>query len=321
MQRPEPADAVRSPGQPKICVFTPSPIYTVTVERNGDDRDEIHFHAGGQGFWVARMAHNLGAAVTIVGPFGGESGAMLRPLIEGEGIDVRAIASQGWNGGYLHDRRSGTRQVVAEVASAQLSRHEIDDLYSAAISSGLNADVVVLAGPTHGKVLPCDVYQRLARDLADNEIGVVADVSGDVLHSLDGGVEILKVSHEELAEAGFCTDGSAEEILQGIRALQDKGMRNVVVSRAEDGIIACFDGRIIEASSPPLQAADPHGAGDSMTAALAVSCGRKAPADQMLRLAVAAGALNVTRHGLGTGSRQDIEAIAEQVELEERALL
>ena len=39
----------------RIAVFTPSPLLTVTIEL-GTDRPEVHLHAGGQGFWVARLA-------------------------------------------------------------------------------------------------------------------------------------------------------------------------------------------------------------------------------------------------------------------------
>jgi hypothetical protein len=45
----------------QLAVFAPSPIVTVTVEEATAGGPEIHFHAGGQGFWVARMAARLGA--------------------------------------------------------------------------------------------------------------------------------------------------------------------------------------------------------------------------------------------------------------------
>ena len=66
------------------------------------------------------------------------------------------------------------------------------------ISTGLSARCVVLTGPAHESVLLADVYRRLAHDLGTNGILVVADLSRNALKALDGGVHILKVSHEEL---------------------------------------------------------------------------------------------------------------------------
>lgn len=62
-----------------------------------------------------------------------------------------------------------------------------------------------------------------------------------------------------------------------------------------------------------LEVLDGRGGGDSMTAALAVvaSCGLAF--EDGLRLAAAAAALNVSRHGLGTGRRDSIEDIAGHV--------
>ena len=41
---------------PTVAVFAPHPLLTVTLEREGADREGVHFAAGGQGVWVARTA-------------------------------------------------------------------------------------------------------------------------------------------------------------------------------------------------------------------------------------------------------------------------
>ncbi len=98
--------------EPRVLVFAPSPFLTVTIERRGSEA-EVHIHAGGQGFWVARMVSTLGAQVTLCGCFGGEAGVLLRVLIEREGVDVVAVTAEAGNAAYVHDRRGGEREAVA----------------------------------------------------------------------------------------------------------------------------------------------------------------------------------------------------------------
>ena len=47
-------------------------------DRTGTDRPEVHLHAGGQGFWVARLAATLGAEVRLCCALGGEPGRVLK---------------------------------------------------------------------------------------------------------------------------------------------------------------------------------------------------------------------------------------------------
>lgn len=304
-------------GEGEICVLAPWPILTVTIERSPDDRDELYFHAGGQGFWVARMIVNLGQHARLCGPFGGETGQIARMLVEAEGVRTEPVSVQAWNGGYVHDRRDGKqRRDVAVMQSRPLNRHEVDDLYNAILTAGLRCGHVVLTGVTSDELLPVDLFRRLARDLDANHVKVYADLSGDSLKVLDGGIEFLKVSHEELIAAGFCSDDSLPSLRGGMLALQHKA-RNIVVSRAGEGALASLAGRCFEARGPKLEALDHSGAGDSMTAGLAVAGLLGLDARAALQLALAAGTLNVTRRGRGTGDGRHVAEMARHIALRE----
>ncbi len=82
----------------RVAVFAPSPQLTVTVE-DLDGEPDVHLHAGGQGFWQSRMIAALGVDAVVCATFGGETGRVLRTLLEGEHVDLRARQVAARNGG------------------------------------------------------------------------------------------------------------------------------------------------------------------------------------------------------------------------------
>jgi 1-phosphofructokinase len=303
---------------PTVGVFDPSLFVTVAVEAHSDG-DEIHFHAGGQGLWVARMISVLGGQPTLCTALGDESGDVLRALLRREEIELRSPDSASRNGAYIDDRRSGERERLAEDAPAPFGRHEVDDLYGAAVVTGLDAGTMVLAGPQPPELVAPDIYRRLAHDISQGGACVVADLSGEhLLAAIEGGADVIKIDERELVEVGFVDeDPEPAAIVKALDQLADRGASLVVVSRGEDPTLALVDGTVLECRGPQFDAIDSAGSGDSLTATLATGLARgEAPAD-VLRLGMAAGALNVTRRGLGTGSREEIEQLAAHVEIEE----
>jgi 1-phosphofructokinase len=225
------------------------------------------------------------------------------------------------NGAYVHDRRSGERMAVATTPSGRLTRHDIDDLFGVSLVEGLDAGVCVLGGPDGPHVLPPDTYRRLAADLSANGTRVVVDLAGERLEAaLEGGVAFAKVSHEELMADGRAKDDSVACLVAAMRSMVADGAGAVAVTRAEAPALALVGDDVVELVGPTIVPADPKGAGDSFTAGLTAAMTWGAGIDAALRLAVAAGALNVSRHGLGTGDREQISRLSDRVELRPLAL-
>lgn len=297
----------------ELCVFDPTPLLTVTIEAFGPDTD-IHFHAGGQGFWVARMAVRLGASVCLVSSLAGETGNLIGPLVESGGIRLRGIRTTGHNGAYVQDRRSGARAQIAAMEPAPLTRHEVDDLYGAALAAAGESKLMVITGPSSPDAVPAELYGRLAADLEALGTKVVADVSGEALLNLAGHrIDVLKVSEEDMVRDGLVSADDAEGRNALMRQWAADGARTVLWTRAHEPALVLLDSSLAQIDSPSLQAVDHRGAGDSMTAAIAAALGRELPIETALRLGAAAGAVNVTRHGLGSSGPDAIEAVLRHV--------
>ena len=297
-------------GSGRLAVLAPSPVLTVGLGPGA----EVHFHAGGQGFWLARMVVRLGVSVALAAPIGGESGRVLHSLVPAEGVELLAVSVARPNGVSVSDLRSGERRRLQEIPSPVLDRHEVDELYGLTLAAGLSADVAVLTGTDPAGLVPDEIYRRLARDLRDNGVLVVADLSGSALAAaVAGGLDLLKLSHEELIVGRLRGRRPGRpEIWAGIARLHAAGAQNVLVSRAEEPALAAVGSRCLEITAPRFVPLDHHGAGDAMTAALAAALAQGREIEDALRMAAAAGALNVTRRGLGTGDPRAIDRLADR---------
>lgn len=303
-----------------VALFAPSPVLTLTVEEQAD-RPDIHVHAGSQGVWQARMLVTLGASVTMCCVLAGETGMVLRHLIEEEGVVVKAVQGTGRNGAYIHDRRGGERVEVAEAASDPLTRHELDELYGLTLSTAMDAGAALLSGPAdhaaEQDAVPADTYRRLAADLRTVGKPVVADLAGDRLTAvLESGLTVVKVSHEELLADGRAANDDQDSLVKAMYELREQGAEHVIVTRAEQPLLLLTGDTVSAVRSPRLQAADTHGAGDSLTAGVTATLARGGDIEEAIRLGAAAGMLNVTRHGLGTGDVEVVMKLRDLVHVE-----
>jgi 1-phosphofructokinase len=299
-----------------LAIFSPALVLLVELERDAEGTVEVHLHPGGQGYWVGRMAAALGTRPVLCAPVGGEAGVVVSNLLTHEHMALRSVPMKGDNGAYIHDRRDGERKILLETEPPVLGRHVLDQLFSVTLAAALEAGVCVVAG-THTKTLvPADTYERLVADLVETGVRVVIDLAGDILQpALAGRPHVAKISHEELIEDGYAADDSVAELAKGIKALQKAGAQDVVVSRAADPTLASIDGELVEIVVPQLRVVDHRGAGDSMTAGIAVGLARGLAMHETLRIAAAAGALNVTRHGLASGHAETILHLADCVDV------
>ena len=304
-------------GGGKVTVFGPHPMLSVTVEAlTSQGGDDIHMHAAGQGVWVARMAAELGASPVLCGFIGGESGAVLRPVLEQMEVELRLVETAGASGTYIHDRRSGERVPVAQAAAMPPSRHEIDELFSSTVAAALDSGVLALCGPFPGEALPLEIYGNLVADVKANGTPVVVDLSPPRLESaLAGGPDLIKINDWELASYVEGPVDTNELTRAAAQRLLDAGAGAAIVTRAGEPAMVLRGDDAWELVPPRFERGSREGCGDSMMGGLAACMAAGRGWEETLRLSAAAGAANFLRAGLGSGSRAVIEDLARKVEL------
>jgi 1-phosphofructokinase len=299
--------------RPRVAIFSPDPLLSVTIEARASG-DELHLHAAGQGAWVAKMAAELGAEPVLCSFLGGESGAMLRPLLEQIPADLRIAATAGANGSYVVDRRRGEREMLAAAFRPPPQRHEIDDLVSATVAAAMSSGLLVLCNPYPADGLPEDVYETLAGDSRAAGIPVAVDLSSPRLErTLPHGPELVKLNDWELAQY-VCGPVDGPRLLEAATRLRRAGAKSVVVTRAEAPILVLArSGGPYEIIPPSFPVGHREGCGDTMMGAIAAAWTRGCSLRDALVLGAAAGSANFLRHGLGTGKRRAVEELAERI--------
>jgi 1-phosphofructokinase len=305
--------------KPKVAVFSPNPMVSIAIESlSSEGGDDIHVHPAGQGVWVARMAAELGADPVLCGFIGGEVGTVLRPLLEEMSIELRLVETAEASGTYIHDRRSGEREPVAQSAAFPASRHEVDELFSVTVAAALDCDLLAVCGPYPDNTVPLELYGSLVADVKANGVPVIVDLSSPRLDkALEGKPDLVKINDWQIA--GFISGpvDTEAQMRAAMERVREQGAESVIVTRAGDPALALRDGRFLELKPPKFERGAREGCGDSMMGALSATIAGGRDWEDVLRLSAAAGATNFLRSGLGTGSRTVIEELAPRVQLRE----
>lgn len=301
---------------PRVVVFGPHPVLTVTLEREGEQRESVHFHAGGQGVWVARMVAALGATPVLCGFVGGESGALVRALLERLGGELCLVETATPTGSYVTDRRSGERQLVGMALSDPPSRHEVDELFSRTCAEAIAEGWLVVANPLPDESLPLEIYGDLVADARAGGARVLVDLSSPRLDSaLRGRPDLVKLNDWQLAQYVSGPVERSSQLRAAAERLRAEGAGAVIVTRGEQpGLLLSGEGAW-ELTPPQLVRGFREGCGDAMMGALAASWAGGATLQQAVRVGAAAGAANFMRRGLGGASRATVERLLDSVAL------
>lgn len=279
-------------GRAVIVVLCANPAIDVTYSLDRLDPGGIHApaavsrRAGGKGTNVARVVRSLGHAVRLVAPLGGPLAGRFAADLDGSGVEVRLvpIAADTRTSVALLD---GGRATVVNETGPRLTGDEWRALIAALEDAVTPEDVLVLSGSLPPGA-PDDAYGRITEA---SPARVVVDAKGAALRGAFGaGAAVLAPNVGEVRDALGDHRLSARAAALALHAASGS---DCVVSDGPGALHAVAAGRPVSVTPPRIVAGNPTGAGDALTAALAVGLATGSPWPDILRSAVATAAAAV----------------------------
>jgi 6-phosphofructokinase 2 len=274
--------------------------------------------AGGGGINVARVLKRLDADVLAVYTAGGPTGAMLRHLVEAEGIEDRIVAIAG-------DTREDFS--VTEEASGQQYRFvlpgpamvptEYDGVLDA-IRALERAPQMIVASGSLPPGAPPGFYREVAKAARDIGAEIVVDASGAALAAaLEEGVTLIKPSLREFREFTGLALSSEDSWGSAAAKLITKGQaRAVALTLGEDGAILVTRDGAWRGFAPKVEVISAVGAGDSFLGALLSRLALGHGYEEALRYGIAGGTAALRSPGTGLCNAEGLHAMLSRIRIE-----
>jgi fructose-1-phosphate kinase PfkB-like protein len=148
-------------------------------------------------------------------------------------------------------------------------------------------------------------------------IPVWVDTSGQALAvSLQAHPSGIKVNQLEIQELTGIEVTDAGQAVQAANALAKKGIQAVSITLGEQGAVLWQSGKAWSGKVPPTRRLSTVGSGDAFLGGLLCGYSNSEGVEDVLRIAIAAGAANTLSMGGGRFTRQEYEALLPEISVE-----
>ncbi len=249
--------------------------------------------AGGKGINVSRVAKILGEPTLATGWLGGRTAGFIKERLKKEGIASDFVCIVGESRLNLtildpvipsqtHLVEKGPRIFPSEIKKLE---EKVGDLVR-------KARVVVFSGSVPPGVSE-NIYNSLIRLVYREKEGIISilDTRGEPLkQGLQGRPFMLKPNKEEMESLIGRSLESEADLIRQVRALLNKYVQLVVVSRGKDKVMVMEKESLLMVSPPEINSLNTIGAGDALVGGFAVGLSRGLSLKEMSALAVACAA-------------------------------
>ena len=219
--------------------------------------------AGGKGINVSRVLNNVGIKSKALGFVGGFTGKFIIDSLESQGVETDFIEISGDT--RINVKLKSKEETEINGSGPVIKDEDLNKLFK--IVEGLTSnDYLVLSGNVQ-KSVPRDIYARLQKKCAPNNVTVVVDTTGDALvATLANKPFLIKPNNHELGEIFNKELTDTDEIIEYAKKLIVMGAQNVIISMAERGALLICESGVYHATPAKGKVQNSVGAGDSVIA-------------------------------------------------------
>jgi tagatose 6-phosphate kinase len=293
-------------------------VYTFDrIAHNGVNRAKTaHSLASGKGINVARTLTLLSHPSVVTGLLGGPNGQTIESALKSEGIHsaFTTIACDTRQCITLIDL---TRNVTTELIepSPQVTSLELDRWIHAYESLVPWSRLIVLSG-TAPSGIPAITYRRLINYARKQGKQIHVDCGGELWRECAlAEPEVLKCNEEEFLSAHNLKRIPFDK-LAVISSHCIRGNTSwIVITRGPDAAIFATKNGVYSVLPPKIEAVNPIGSGDAVSAGLACSMLENKSTEDVIRYSMACGTANALISGPGVVRPQDVKRLCDEVKI------
>ena len=294
------------------CGFSPciqrTLIFSLFKKEQVNRAKEVSVGIGGKGANVARIITQLGGDALLLGFAGGENGRRLEKMLTQEKVPFLHIPVSGETRicqTLVEEGSSETTELVEEMPA--VLECEWTDFLTTFSSMDLSDCIVAISGKLPAG-LPVDAYAQLAARVHQAGGRVLLDAPGEPLElALKTDPFLVKINQEEL----FQTTGESDWILASEKLIES-GAQSVLITRGAQSVL-WTDGTQTQIFTPPsIQAVNPVGSGDAVTAGIALELQRGNSLREAILTGLACGAANALNLSAGVVFADDVSRLREE---------
>ncbi len=304
-----------------ITTVTLNPMLDKTVRISALHRGKVHRAShvdavvGGKGVNVSRQLRRLNGASLATGFVGGDVGATIERLLDQEGLPHRFIRIKGnTREGVTYLEPDGTWTAIFEPPH-QVTGAECDALIDVCRSLESQTSWFVCSGSSPDQ--PSDaVFAAIVGHAKSAGIRTALDSYGLAFAlAVDAVPTLVKLNREEFEQTFKCALTSEQDILDALDALLARGIGYAILTDGARAVYTAHGVEVWKVTPPAIQAVNPTGSGDSMTAGLLFGLVQHWELDRTLRFGTAAGASNASMWQVASSSAEEIAQMERNVRL------